>query len=84
MQNWDDPLGLDKTKKTEKTTAQVVENEVAAKSKVAPAPLQKTKKAEQSEKIINQTPENRENNEKLALEPVNPDDKRVKNRRAIG
>lgn len=70
MYNWDDPLGLGKKETVEKTA-------VVEKAKKNIAPKQVVKQPEQV--AINHTPENKENNARVAVDPVKADDKRVIN-----
>ncbi|MFK8011065.1 MAG: ribonucleotide-diphosphate reductase subunit beta [Marinicellaceae bacterium] len=70
MYNWDDPLGLGKKDTAQKAT--VVEE---VKKQVTPQEA-----APQQEQVaINHTPENKENNARVAVDPVNADDKRIIN-----
>lgn len=75
MYNWDDPLGLGKKGNDEKSAiAQDIQQDtkqpIAAKEEVVtkPPPV-----------AVNHTPENIEQNARVAVEPVNADDKRVVN-----
>jgi len=71
MYNWDDPLGLGKKENTAKPSvikAKQQTSKVLAKEAVA---VQK--------QVANHTPENKEHNARVAVEPVKADDKRVIN-----
>ena len=73
MLNWDDPLGIGKKETAEKAT--VVEE---ATKHVAQTVIKKNA-APKQEPVVNHTPENIEENARIAVEPVNADDKRVVN-----
>ena len=73
MYNWDDPLGQGKKDNAEKPA-------VIPETTEKPTPVQATKNnVVEQNKPINHTPENKEHNARVAVEPVNADDKRVIN-----
>lgn len=74
MYNWDDPLGLDKGGNEKKPVAKEAQSIQSAEK--TEAVIEKQQKPAE---IANHTPENRENNARFAVEPVNADDKRVIN-----
>jgi ribonucleoside-diphosphate reductase beta chain len=77
MNNWDDPLGLGKEVKEEKPAAKEVKN-IKSMDDVAPV-LESQEKQKKNSEIVNHTPENKEQNARVAVEPVRAADKRVIN-----
>ncbi len=74
MYNWDDPLGLGEKDKEEKPAAKEVKN-FKSMDEVAPVIEKQMKQTE----VVNHTPENKEKNARVAVEPVRAEDKRVIN-----
>ena len=68
MYNWDDPLGLGKKETKEQ------KQEVKAAEK-----FESKQQKEKQQPVVNHTPENKETNARVAVEPVHAEDKRVIN-----
>ena len=68
MYNWDDPLGLGKKETKEQ------KQEVKAAEK-----FESKQQKEKQQPVVNHTPENKEINARVAVEPVHAEDKRVIN-----